>query len=82
MATAKQQAQPDSTAADASAQSQSIATNAIEITLEQFGVELSQRDNRVELLNAFIFTQSNSGYYKDTEANYQARFVDFLNKPV
>lgn len=53
-----------------------------EITLEQFGVELSQRDQRVELLNGFIFMERKAGHFKDAESNYQDRYTAFLNKPV
>jgi hypothetical protein len=54
----------------------------IELTLNQFGIELSQRDNRMELVNAFVFLERQEGNHKDTEAGYQARFEAFLNKPV
>lgn len=53
-----------------------------ELTLDQFGLELSQRDTRVELLNAFVVLERSAGNHKDTEAGYQARFDAFLNKPV
>jgi hypothetical protein len=51
------------------------------ITLSQFGVELSRADKRVELVNAFIFSQKQAGFVKDTKANYQARFAAFVNHP-
>lgn len=53
-----------------------------EMTLDQFGIELSQRDQRVELVNAFIFMERKAGHFKDADSNYQDRFTAFLNKPV
>lgn len=53
-----------------------------EITLEQFAIELSARDNRVELINAFVFTERVERHFKDLEGKYNARFQSFLTKPV
>ncbi|WP_175787417.1 hypothetical protein [Burkholderia anthina] len=52
-----------------------------EITLEEFGMKLSGSDKRVELVNAFIFVERNARQFKDTEANFQTRFVAFEQQP-
>jgi len=52
-----------------------------EITLEQFGIELSHRDKRVELLNAFVFAERQAKHFKDTKKNYLARFAAFADQP-
>jgi hypothetical protein len=52
-----------------------------EITLDQFGIELSHRDRRVELLNAFVFGERQAGHFKDSKANYLARFEAFADQP-
>lgn len=53
----------------------------LQVTLDEFGVGLSQRDVRHELVNAFIYMDRRSGKHKDTEAAYQARYVAFLDQP-
>jgi hypothetical protein len=50
---------------------------AFQITLQEFMQKLSQRDNRVELINAFFFTERQAGHIKDYESEFQARFVAF-----
>jgi Mrp family chromosome partitioning ATPase len=50
---------------------------AFQITLQEFMQKLSARDNRVELINAFYYTERQAGHIKDFEANFQARFVAF-----
>lgn len=50
---------------------------AFQITLQEFMRKLSQRDNRVELINGFNFTEKRAGHVKDFESNFQARFVAF-----
>lgn len=52
-----------------------------EVTLEEFGIKLSARDNRHELVNAFLWVDRQDKNHKDTEANYQARFEAFLVQP-
>ena len=51
------------------------------IALDQFAIELSHRDKRVELLNAFVFSERRLGHFKDIKANYQARFEAFADQP-
>ncbi|HEX7642016.1 MAG TPA: hypothetical protein VF472_07355 [Burkholderiaceae bacterium] len=52
-----------------------------EVTLEQFGIELSRRDKRVELLNAFVFAERLAMRFKDTKTNYLTRFDAFADQP-
>ena len=52
-----------------------------EITLDQFAIELSHRDKRVELLNAFVFSERQAKHFKDTKKNYLARFDAFADQP-
>lgn len=39
--------------------------------------KLSLRDGRVELVNAFYFTEKKTGVVKDLETKFQARFTAF-----
>lgn len=57
------------------------AADPVQVTLDEFGVGLSQRDNRHEMVNAFIYMERRAGKHKDTEAAYQARYVAFLDQP-
>lgn len=52
------------------------------VTLDEFCTRLSTRDKRVELIGGFHFTETKANHAKDLEANYQARFDAFVNKPV
>jgi hypothetical protein len=52
-----------------------------EVTLDQFGIELSHRDKRVELLNAFVFAERQAKHFKDTKTNYLTRFDAFADQP-
>lgn len=58
------------------------AEPAAEVTLEEFCIRLSVTDRRVELLAGFNAYETASGSVKDTEANFRARFDEFVNKPV
>jgi hypothetical protein len=60
---------------------QSSTQSAPEITLDQFGIELSHRDRRVELLNAFVFAERQAAHFKDSKANFLARFAAFADQP-
>ncbi len=51
------------------------------ITLTQFGIEFSKKEKRVELLNAFIFTQRQAGFHKDVKSAYIGRFEAFVHQP-
>lgn len=57
---------------------------AFEMTLDEFCMRMSDRkvDGRVELIHGFAFTERKAGHVKDTEANFNKRFVEFANKPV
>jgi hypothetical protein len=50
---------------------------AFQITLQEFMQKLSQRDSRVELINAFYYTERQAGHIKDFESEFQARFTAF-----
>jgi zona occludens toxin (predicted ATPase) len=58
------------------------AAGSREVTLRQFARELSLRDKRVALLHGFVFEEELARRFKDTEASYQARYVEFANKPI
>lgn len=68
--------------ATASAQPAPAAAPTPEITLRQFAREVSGRDKRVALLHGFVFEEECARRFKDTEANYQARFDQFAKKPL
>jgi len=50
---------------------------AFQITLKEFAQKLSLRDNRVELIGAFVADETRKGVVKDYESNFQARYVAF-----
>ncbi len=52
-----------------------------QITLTEFCIRLSQKDKRVVLIGGFEATERKSGRVKDSEAAYQGRFAEFINKP-
>lgn len=74
----------DTTAATAAAtSSNSAATTSVpQITLDQFATEVSARDKRIALLHGFVFQEKLARRFKDTESNYQARFVTFASQSV
>jgi hypothetical protein len=75
-------AAPSETAAIAVQPSkQTAAVAEHEITLTQFGIEFSKKERRVELLNAFIFTQRLAGFHKDVKSAYIGRFEAFVHQP-
>lgn len=51
------------------------------VTLEQFAIELSQRDKRVGLVNGFVFIEKQARRFKDLPSAYQARYDAFINAP-
>jgi len=53
-----------------------------QITLKEYMIKLSGRDRRVELINAFAFTETRAGTVKDAESNFDARFTAFANQVV
>lgn len=70
-----------STAEDTSLSDTPIPTP-FEITLGEFMQKLSQRDDRVEMVNAFYFGEKASGVIKDLESNFQARFGAFTTMAI
>lgn len=59
--------------------SETPAPAVFEITLDEFMQKLSMRDKRVEMVNAFYFTEKQKGSIKALESEFQAQFVDFTN---
>jgi hypothetical protein len=51
------------------------------LTVDEFCAELSAQDRRPELIYAFAQDERRAGHVKDLASAYQARFVDFANKP-
>ena len=51
------------------------------IMLDEFCTRLSQSDGRVELIGGFHHTETVSGAFRDTEANYASRFLAFADRP-
>lgn len=68
------------------AQPQAVEDSAMsqpaEITLNEYVAKLSQRDRRVELVNAFYRSEKINGTVKDQESNFDARFVTFSNQVI
>lgn len=67
----------DTTVAEDEQMSNTPVQDAFQITLQEFMQKLSQRDNRVELINAFYYTERQAGHIKDFESVFQARFIAF-----
>lgn len=57
-------------------------TTAFQITLKEYMVKLSLRDKRVELINAFNFTEKQAGHVKDYESEFDSRFLAFTQQVV
>jgi hypothetical protein len=76
----------ETTASSATAAAEKTAaastTTSPQITLRQFALETSVSDQRVALLHGFVFEEQVARRFKDTEANYAARFEAFATKPV
>lgn len=56
--------------------------NAYDLSIDEFCSRLSQKDKRVELIGAFHHVEVAAGRAKGSEADYQARFEQFVNQPV
>jgi hypothetical protein len=52
------------------------------MTLQEFCTRLSITDRRVEMIGGFHSDETRNGRVKDTEANFNARYMAFVNKPV
>ena len=51
------------------------------LALEEFCLQLSQVDKRVELIGGFHYTEKVAGRLKDTRQAYQTRYMAFLTQP-
>ena len=49
--------------------------------LQEFCLQLSQVDKRVELIGGFHHTEKAAARLKDTSTAYQARYAAFLTQP-
>lgn len=73
---------------DTAASVQDAAQNAgtvpasVPLTLVDFCTRLSERVRRPELIGAFEFHERTAGRLKATTEEFQARFDEFINKPV
>lgn len=56
-------------------------TSAPKVTLENFCVALSARDNRPHMVGAFYTSQVVAKNLFDAPATYQARYDEFVNLP-
>lgn len=52
------------------------------VTLDNFCVELSQTDKRVELIGGFHYTERLAGRYRDVASAYRLRFQAFTTRAV
>lgn len=52
------------------------------LTLDQWAVERSRAENRVELLNGFVAVQRASGPLAQLKAEWDAAYSAFANRPV
>jgi len=53
-----------------------------EVTLDEFCRQLSATDKRVEMIAGFHFSERQAGTVKDHTEAFEARYADFINKPV
>lgn len=58
------------------------AGDAITLSLVEFCTRLSETVKRPELIGAFEFRERTAGRTKATEAEFRARFDEFINTPV
>lgn len=66
--------------AAAPAPAQAAATH--KVSLEHFATRLSANDKRVALIHGWVHTEKAAKRFRDTHANYAARFQAFENQPV
>lgn len=57
------------------------ASPAVQLTLNEFCMRLSEKEKRVELIGAFNFDESKAKRLKDTFEEYSKRYQDFIKKP-
>lgn len=55
---------------------------AVELTLDEFCMRLSNKDRRVEMIGGFHAHEKAAGRVKGGESDFQQRYDDFINKPV
>lgn len=73
----------DSSDASTTAESASApAAQDHEQTLDEFCLDLSRGDKRVELIAGFHSSERAAGRRKDTASRYAARFQSFATQPV
>ena len=60
----------------------SEAPAAVQVTLTEFCIRLSETVRRVGLLAAFEYRERKAGRLKDTTEAFQGRFDKFVNTPV
>lgn len=58
------------------------APKTFDVTIKEFCSRLSVKDKRVELIGAFHSEEVRCRRVKDSEANYQKRFEEFVKRPV
>lgn len=73
---------PDLAAQTPAAESDVIPAQQPQVTLREFMVRLSLRDRRVELINAFNFSESMAGRFKDFESEFASRFTAFSQQVI
>lgn len=52
-----------------------------EVTIDDFCVDLSGKDRRVEMIGAFHFSERQASRVKDSALAYSARYQAFLSQP-
>lgn len=64
-----------------SASAASLGNEEFPMTLQEYCIHRSQRDNRVELIGAFEHTERVAGAPKATASEFDARFEAFVTQP-
>lgn len=72
---------PDAAPAEKAPPVQDEAPTSFELTVTEFCARKSGADSRVELVSAFHADEARQGRVKGTEAEHEARFVAFANRP-
>lgn len=60
---------------------EAAASEPTQLTLTEFCKRLSETNRRYVLIGGFYASEEKAGRVKDTEAAFNARFVEFTNKP-
>ncbi len=56
--------------------------SAFRVSLERFATKLSGTDKRVALIHGFVHTEKVAKRFRDTHANYAARYQAFAGTPI